>query len=130
MRASSRDYVAKNCNLERLADAIDEQFFTQGYQTQDAKLDDGWVVQARKEGIFRDLLAADRAFTVSLSGEPNNFRVSFGIGKWVQNLGMAALEGILLVPLIFFVEVPIALWSFTIENQFWAFVEKEVELRV
>jgi hypothetical protein len=129
MKVASRVYASKSCNLELLADSIEERFSTQGYETQSAKTDQGWVVQARKKGLLRDLLAADRAFTVAISGTPNNFNVSFGIGKWVQNIGMAAIEGFF-YPLIFFIEVPVSLWSFRIENQFWRYVESQVELRV
>jgi hypothetical protein len=131
LRAASRDYVGKKCNLEHLADSIEERFSTQGYQTQSGKTEQGWVVQAKKVGILRDLLAADRAFTIVVSGEPNKFKVSFGIGKWIQNLSIAVLETLLFdFLLILFVEIPISLWSFAIENEFWGFVEKEVELQV
>jgi hypothetical protein len=74
------------------------------------------MIQTRKSGILRDLLAADGAFTVTVTGDANNFRVSFGIGKWAQNLGVALVEGVALVPLVFFVEVPISLWSYEIKR--------------
>jgi len=122
--------VGKNCNLQLLADSIEENFTTQGYKTQSGKTDQRWIVQARKEGMLRSLLAADRAFTVVVSGEPNKFQVSFGIGKWLQNLSVAVLETILLDFLVLFVEIPLSLWSYALENQFWTFVEKEVELGV
>jgi len=32
--------------------------------------------------------------------------------------------------LILFVEIPVSLWSYAIENEFWSFVEKEVEMQV
>jgi hypothetical protein len=130
VRSVTRDYVGKGCNLDLLADSIEEEFQTKKYETQSTKRDDGWLIQAKREGILRDLVAADRAFTVTVTGEPNNFKVSFGIGKWVQNLGMALLEGIALWPIVFFAEVPISLWSYEIEREFWAFVENQVELKV
>ena len=130
MRAASRQYLGKNCNVEKLADALEEYFETHGYVTQSAQKGGGYVIQARKEGFLRDLLAADRAFTVTLTGKPEDFTVSFGIGKWVQNLAMATLEGVALVPILFFVEVPISLWSYEIEREFWSYVEQQVELRV
>ena len=130
MRSVMRDYVGKGCNLELLADSIEEDFQTKKYQTQSAQKDNGWVVQAKREGLLRELLAADRAFTITVVGEPNNFKVSFGIGKWVQNLGIAVIEGVLIWPVVFFAEVPIALWSYEIEKEFWTFVEKEVELKI
>ncbi|HXW37070.1 MAG TPA: hypothetical protein VEJ36_04110 [Nitrososphaerales archaeon] len=130
MHFASREYFGKNCNLELLADGIEEYFNNQGYKTQDAKDDKGWVIQARKEGLLRDLLAADRAFTMTVTGNSSDFKVSFGIGKWVQNLGMAAIEGLLLLPALLFLEVPLSLWSFETEGKFWTFVEQQVELKV
>ena len=130
MRTASREYIGKGCNLDHLADAMEERFQVEGYETQTSNKSDGWVIQARKASVFRDLLAADRAFTVTIGGEPDRFRVSFGIGKWVQNLGMALVEGIALAPVVLFVEVPISLWSYEIEREFWDFVEGQVELRV
>ena len=130
MRVASRDYVEKRCDLDHLANAIEEYFQAEGYESQSTRRPDGWAVQAKKAGVLRDLLAADSAFTVTLAGEPDNFRVSFGIGKWAQNLGMALMGGIAMAPVVFFVEIPISLWSFEIEREFWIFVEKQVELRV
>jgi hypothetical protein len=116
MRVESRDYLGKGCNLDLLADAIEEHFQVEGYQTQALKRLGGSMIQARKSGIPRDLLAADRAFTATVTGDANNFRVSFGIGKWTQNLGVAPVGGVALAPLVFFVEVPISLWSYEIER--------------
>jgi ABC-type transport system involved in cytochrome c biogenesis permease subunit len=43
---------------------------------------------------------------------------------------MAALEGIALWPALFFVEIPISLWSYEIEGEFWGCVEQKFELKV
>ena len=69
MRSVTRDYVGKGCNLELLADSVEEHFEIEKYQTQSSKSDGGWVIQARKSGLFRELLAADRAFTVTVAGD-------------------------------------------------------------
>ncbi|MDA4128212.1 MAG: hypothetical protein OK422_01910 [Thaumarchaeota archaeon] len=130
MRVASREYVGKSLNIDKLADSIEEYFQIQGYKTQSEKRPDGWIIQARKEGVLRGLLAADRAFTVTITGEPNNVKISIGIGRWLLNLGTAIIEGLALAPFVLLVEIPITLWSFEIENKFWQFVEKEVELQV
>jgi len=122
--------VGKGCNLDLLSDSIEENFQVQKYQTQSTTRPDGWVIQARKSGILRDLVASDRAFTVTVTGDPDNFKVSFGIGKWAQNLALAILEGIALAPLVFFIEVPMSMWSYEIEREFWNFIENQVELKV
>ena len=46
----------------------------------------GQVIQAQKGGILRDIITADRAFTIMLSGQPNDFTVHIGIGKIKQTL--------------------------------------------
>ncbi len=129
MRAASRDYVGKNVSVEKLADDIEEYFQNEGYTTQEANTEKGHVIQAQKAGVLRDMVAGDRAFTVLISGEPNNVKVSIGVGKWFQNLTVSVVEALLLTPLVFFVEIPLSLWSYEIENKLWRFVDQQVELR-
>ena len=128
MRSATRDFTDKNVDRGKLADAAESFFKKDQYATQRADHPKGIVIQARKKGILRDLLAADRAFTVTITGDPNRVTVSVGVGKWLQDLGVAALEGLLLVPLLLFVEVPMSLWSFEIEGKFWAYLGQQVEL--
>jgi len=111
---ASRKYVGRSCNLELLADAVEEYFQTRGYQTQNGRRDSGLIVQARKEGTLRTVVAADRSFTITVEGEPNSFTVAFGIGKWLQNLSVAVLEGLAIGPAVFVAEVPISMWDYEI----------------
>ena len=130
MAATSRNYVGRTCNLELLAEAIVEYFETRGYETQSAPKELGYVIQARKEGTFRTVVAADRSFTLTVEGEPDSFVVSFGFGKWLQSLSVAALEGIAIGPSVLLAEVPIPTWDYEIEREFWSYVEEQVERRV
>jgi len=65
---------------------------------------------------MRDIVAADRAFTIMLSGQPNDFTVHIGIGRWIQNIGVAAAEALLLSWLFLAVDVPEMLWTMHVEN--------------
>lgn len=130
MRVASREYIGRKLSLQKLAESVEEYFSNQGYETQSAKFDDGWVIQARKTGILRNLLAAGRAFTITITGKPESFKVSIGIGQWMQNISIAVLEAVALNPAVLFIEIPISLWSFEIERKFWKFVEQEIELGV
>jgi len=112
----------KNKDLDQLAQQIAEQLKSEGYKTQTASPPLGRVVQAQKAGILRDIITADRAFTVLITGTPNDFSVHIGIGKWVQNLGVAAAEAILLSVLFLAVDVPEMLWTRHVEGQ----VAKEI----
>jgi len=83
-------------------------------QTRTAPL--GNIIQAQKAGILRDIIAADRAFTILISGQPDDFTVHIGIGKWVQNIAVAAVEILLLSTLFLAVDVPEMLWTTHVEN--------------
>jgi hypothetical protein len=99
-----------------LAQQIEQQLKTDGYKTQSTKGPLGNIIQAQKAGILRDIVAADRAFTILVSGQPNDFVVHIGIGKWVQNLAVAAAEILLLTTLFLVVDVPEMLWTTQVEN--------------
>ena len=65
---------------------------------------------------MRDIITADRCFTITISGQPNDFAVHIGIGKWIQNLAVAAAEALLLSVLFLAVDVPEMLWTRHVED--------------
>ena len=101
----------------QVAQAIEQQLKAEGYKTQSKAAPLGNIIQAQKAGILRDLIAADRCFTIMVSGQPNDFTVHIGIGKWIQNLGVAAVETLLLSFLFLAVDVPEMLWTTHVEGQ-------------
>jgi hypothetical protein len=107
----------KNRDLDQLAQQISQQLQSEGYKTQTANPPLGRVIQAQKAGIMRDIITADRAFTIMVTGQPNDFTVHIGIGKWVQNLGVAAAEALLLSVLFLAVDVPEMLWTRHVEGE-------------
>ena len=109
-------FQGKNRDLDQLAQQIEQQLQTEGYKTQSTKAPLGNIIQATKAGILRDLFAADRAFTIMVSGQPADFTVHIGIGKWVQNLAVTAVETLLLSGLFLAVDVPEMLWTTHVEN--------------
>jgi len=106
----------KNRDLEQLASQIESQLKSEGYKTQSANPPLGRIIQAQKAGIPRGIIDANRAFTIMVTGEPNDFTVHIGIGKWIQNLAVAAVEAILLTWLFLVVDVPEMLWTTHVEN--------------
>ncbi|MEM3684412.1 MAG: hypothetical protein QXT39_01980 [Conexivisphaerales archaeon] len=106
----------KNRNLSELAQQIVSQLESEGYKTQSTTAPLGQIIQAQKGGILRDLIAADRAFTIMISGQPNDFTVHIGIGKWMQNLGVMAAESLLLTWLFLPIDVSEMLWTKHVEN--------------
>ena len=107
----------KNRDLDQLSSQIEGQLKSDGYKTQSANPPLGRVIQAQKAGVLRDIILADRAFTILITGEPNDFTVHLGIGKWIQGLAVAAIEVIFLSWLFLAVDVPEALWTRHVEDE-------------
>ena len=106
----------KNRDLDQLASQIQAQLKAEGYKTQYANPPLGRVIQAQKAGVLRDIILADRAFTILITGDPNDFTVHIGIGKFIQGLAVAAFEVIFLSWLFLPVDVPEALWTTVVER--------------
>ncbi|MGC8608995.1 MAG: hypothetical protein ACP5UV_03885 [Thermoplasmata archaeon] len=128
MKYATREYQGKNVDPKKLSEAIENYFKEENFITQSAVHPNGYLIQVKKGGIFRTILGMDRAFTIIITGDASNLKVQVGITKWLQNLGVAAIESILLSPLVAFIEVPESLWSFELEHQLWQFVENQVNL--
>jgi hypothetical protein len=109
-------FQGKNKNLDQLSEQIEQQLKSEGYKTQSTTAPIGHVIQAQKAGILRGIIDANRAFTIVVAGEPNDFSVHIGIGKWIQNITVAAAEAILLSVLFLAVDVPEMLWTVHVEN--------------
>lgn len=109
-------FQGKNADLLQLQQRIEQRLKSEGYRTQAAQAPLGYVLQAQKAGILRDIFAADRAFSILISGQPNDFTVHVGVGKWMQNLGVTAVETILLSGLFLVVDVPEMAWTLHVEN--------------
>ena len=109
-------FTGKNKDLNQLSQQIVQQLNREGYKTQLATPPLGIVIQAKKAGILRDIITADRAFSIMITGQPNDFSIHIGIGKWIQNLAVAAVETIFLTWLFLAVDVPEMLWTRHVEN--------------
>jgi hypothetical protein len=109
-------FQGKNRDLTTLAQQIEQQLQVDGYRTQSTNAPIGIIIQAQKGGILRDIITAERAFTIVVAGQPNDFTVHIGIGKWFQNIAVAAAEFLLLSALFLAVDVPEMLWNVHVEN--------------
>ena len=109
-------FQGKNKDLNQLSQQIVQQLTTEGYKTQSSTAPLGIVIQATKAGILRDIITADRAFTILITGQPNDFSIHIGIGKLIQNLVVAAAETLLLTWLFLAVDVPEMLWTEHVEE--------------
>ncbi|MGB9124916.1 MAG: hypothetical protein WA833_08520 [Nitrosotalea sp.] len=108
----------KNKDLNQLSQQIATMLQQDGYKTQMTSTSPvGIVMQATKAGILRDIITADRAFTIMISGDPNDFAIHIGIGKLVQNIAVAAAEALFLSALFLAVDIPEMLWTRHVEEE-------------
>ncbi len=113
-----QQFKNKGTDLSILQGKIEEYLKSDGFSTStSAPSPHGTVLQAKKGGFLRGVVDADRALTIVISGEPNDFTVRIGIGKWLQHLGVAAFETLLLSDLFLVVDVAETAWNFEIEDK-------------
>jgi hypothetical protein len=123
----SEHFEGKGTDLSALASHVEEYLKSEGFTVQTSPpSDQGTVIQAKKTGFLREVVAAERAFTITITGSSSDFTVRFGIGKWLQNLGVAALETLLVSELFLVVDVADSLWSLEVEDKIIADLKKFV----
>lgn len=111
-------FQGKGTDLSVLREKIEEYLKSDGFSTQtSAPSGQGTVVQAKKGGFLRGVVDADRALSIVISGEPNDFTVRVGIGKWLEHLGVAAIETLLISDLFLVVDVAESAWNFEVEDK-------------
>jgi hypothetical protein len=111
-------YQGKGTDLSELQAKIESYLKNEGFTVQtSAPSDQGTVIQGKKGGFLSGVIAADRALTITVTGDSNDFTVKIGIGKWLEHLGVTAAEVLLLTPLFVVVDVPEMAWNLEIENK-------------
>lgn len=123
----TRRFVNRNWDLNQLSQQIVDFLNSDKWMTQKATTSKGTLIQARKEDILRDIFLADRALTILVAGNPNDFTVRVGFGKWVQNITVAAVETVLTSGVWLIIDVPEAAWNRHIENQVVTKINQLVE---
>jgi hypothetical protein len=123
----SLHFQDKGTDLSALQQRIEEYLKSDGFSVQSsAPSDQGTVLQAKKGGFLRGVVDADRALSIRVSGEPNDFTVRVGIGKWLEHLGVAAVETLLISDLFLVVDVAETAWNFEVEDK----LVKQIETMV
>jgi hypothetical protein len=111
-------FQGKGTDLSALQGKIESYLQSEGFTVQtSAPSAQGTVIQARKGGFLSAVITADRALSILVSGDSNDFTVRIGIGKWLEHLGVAALETLLLSELFLVVDVAEMAWNLEIENK-------------
>ena len=105
-------------NFEQLIEKFVSYLESENYKVQTKIEGDKAVIQAQKGGILRDLIAAERALTFTFERQSEDkVKVTVGVGKWIQNLAVTALETIFLSEIFLFIDIPEMLWNSHIEGQ-------------
>lgn len=111
-------FEGKQTDLEGLEGKIEEYLTSEGFKVQKSSPSPhGIVIQAKKGGFLSGIIDATRALTILVDGEPNNFTVRTGVGKWLEHLGIAAVETLMLSELFLVVDVAEMAWNVEIEEK-------------
>jgi hypothetical protein len=111
-------FEGKGTDLGALQSHVEDYLKKDGFSVQtSAPSAQGVVIQAKKSGFLRDVVDANRAMSVAISGSSSDFTVRIGIGKWLEHLGVAAIETLVLSDLFLVVDVAESAWNIEIEDK-------------
>jgi hypothetical protein len=111
-------FQGKSKTPDDLKSHLEEYLKKDGFQVQtSAPSDEGVVIQAKKGGFLRGVVDADRSLTITIKGSAADYTVHVGIGKWLKDLGVAALETLLISELFLVVDVADSAWNLEIEDK-------------
>ncbi len=111
-------YEGRNTDLDSLRVGIANYLQGDGFKVQLPKASGaGWLIQAQKGGFLREIITAERALNIMIQGEPNSFSVRIGVGKWVQNVAVTAVETIALSELFLPLDVAEMAWTLNVEDK-------------
>jgi hypothetical protein len=111
-------FQGKSIDLGELQQKIEGYLKSDGFSVQSGPAgDQGTLLQAQKSGFLRKVIDADHALTILISGEPADFTVRVGIAKWLEHLGVAAAETLIISDLLLLVDVAESAWTFEIEDK-------------
>jgi hypothetical protein len=110
-------YEGKNTDLNALNDSIVAYLKSDGFKVQTPKLSGGeWLIQAQKGGFLHEVITAQRALNITIQGQPDDFSLRIGIGKWIQNAMVTVVETALLSELFLPLDVAEMAWTLHVEN--------------
>lgn len=111
-------FQGKGTDLEQLPGQIVSYLQSEGFTVQQSPTSShGTIIQAKKGGFLSEFIDANRALSIAISGDPDDFTVRVGLGKWVEHLATAAIETLLLSELFLFVDVGEMAWDLEIEKK-------------
>lgn len=111
-------FQGKGKSPDDVAAHIQQYLKSDGFTVQSsAPSGQGTVLQAKKHGWYREVVDADRAMTIAITGTADDLTVRIGIGKWLEHLVTAAAETLLLGDLFLVIDVAESTWTIEIEDK-------------
>ncbi len=107
----------KSVYFDKLAGMTENYLKEDKWKVQVGDTENGKLIQAKKGGIVRDIFGADRALNILFTKTPDGFKITMGVGKWLQNIGVTIVESVLLSALFLAIDVPEMMWNAEIENK-------------
>jgi hypothetical protein len=114
--------------LSKLVQEIVNYLQFDGWKVQSTSSTNKALIQANKGGILRTLIAANRSLNILIEQNEDSTKVSIGVGKWLENIAVTALESLLLSEIFLVIDVPEMLWNEVIENNLIKKIDEIVNL--
>ncbi|WP_298342767.1 hypothetical protein [Ferrimicrobium sp.] len=123
----SVSFKGKQVDLDTFANKIEEYLKSDGFTVESAgDADKGYVVQAKKGGFLSEVISAQRALIISLSGPSDDVTLTIGVGNWKKELAVTAIETLLVSDLFLPVDIAEMAWTAEVENK----ILKQIETMV
>ena len=125
-------------HMPKYGEELDDPFFevTTKYEKFDRVLTRGEAIEiggmtgTEINNIRETILAANRAYTIIIDGSPSNFKIRIGVADWLKDMRNEVTEPFFANPMMAYLEVPEALWSYELEHQMWHYIETQVDLGI
>ena len=110
-------YQGRHVDLDQLRSGIATYLKSDGFKVQEPKPGETCsLIQAQKGGFLREIISSRRAMNILIAGTPDDFTVTIGIGKWIQNIAVTVVETVLITDLFLPLDVAEMAWNFEVEN--------------
>jgi hypothetical protein len=111
-------FEGKGKDVSTVQSHIEQYLKSDGFAVQTSSPSEhGVVIQAKKGGFLREVVDADRAMTITITGNADDLTVRFGIGRWLEHLGVAAIETLLIGDLFLVIDVADSAWNLEVEDK-------------
>jgi hypothetical protein len=114
----SVSFKGKQVDLDAFSNKIEEFLKSEGFTVESTgDADKGYVLQAKKGGFLSEVISAQRALVLSLSGPSDDATLTIGVGNWKKDLVVTAVETLLVSDLFLPVDIAEMAWSAEVENK-------------